>query len=115
MNMRKFSSRQEKSIAKKFGGKKISNSGATSFDKGDVKLEDFLIEAKTCVNRKESFSIKSEWLEKINKERFSSRKRFCALVFQFEPDGENYFVIDERTFKQFLNLLDKEREEKNVI
>lgn len=111
MNMRKFSSRQEKSIAKKFGGKQVSNSGATSFNKGDVDLKDFLIEAKTCVNEKSSFAIKRDWLEKINKERFSKRKRFCALAFQFEPDGENYFIIDERTFKQFLNILNKEKGE----
>lgn len=109
MNTRKFSSRQEKSIAKKFGGKQVSNSGATSFDKGDVQLEDFLVEAKTCVNEKSSFAIKKEWLEKINKERFSKRKRFCALAFQFEPDGENYFIIDERTFKIFVDLLGEQK------
>lgn len=111
MNMRKFSSRQEKSIAKKFGGKQVSNSGATSFDKGDVDLKDFLIEAKTCVNEKNSFAIKKEWLEKINKERFSKRKRFCALAFQFGSNQENYFILDERTFKIFIDLLGEQNEE----
>lgn len=109
MNMRKFSSKQEKSIARKFGGKQVSNSGATSFDKGDVSLENFLVEAKTCVNEKNSFAIKKEWLEKINKERFSKRKRFCALAFQFEPDGENYFILDERAFKMFVDLLGEQK------
>lgn len=109
MNTRKFSSRQEKSIAKKFGGKQVSNSGATSFDKGDVALEDFLVEAKTCVNEKDSFVIKKEWLEKINKERFSKRKRFCALAFQFGPKQENYFIFDERTFKIFVDLLGEQK------
>lgn len=109
MNTRKFSSRQEKSIAKKFGGKQVSNSGATSFDKGDVALEDFLVEAKTCVNEKDSFVIKKEWLEKINKERFSKRKRFCALAFQFGPKQENYFILDERTFKMFVDLLGEQK------
>ena len=109
MNTRKFSSRQEKSIAKKFGGKQVSNSGATSFDKGDVVLQDFLVEAKTCVTEKDSFAIKKEWLEKINKERFSKRKRFCALAFQFGPKQENYFILDERTFKTFVDLLGEQK------
>lgn len=109
MNTRKFSSKQEKSIAKKFGGKQVSNSGATSFDKGDVVLKDFLVEAKTCVNEKDSFAIKKEWLEKINKERFSKRKRFCALAFQFGPKQENYFILDERTFKMFVDLLGEQK------
>lgn len=111
MNTRKFSSRQEKSIARKFGGKQVSNSGATSFDKGDVSLENFLIEAKTCVNEKNSFTIKKDWLEKINKERFSKRKRFYALAFQFGPKQENYFILDERTFKIFVDLLGEQNEE----
>lgn len=110
MNTRKFSSKQEKSIAKKFGGKQVSNSGATSFDKGDVILKDFLVEAKTRVNEKDSFAIKKEWLEKINKERFSKRKRFCALAFQFGPKQENYFILDERTFKMFIDLLGEQNE-----
>lgn len=110
MNTRKFSSKQEKSIARKFGGKQVSNSGATAFDKGDVQLKDFLIEAKTCINEKNSFAIKKEWLEKINKERFSKRKRFCSLAFQFGQNQENYFILDERTFKIFLQLLEDNNE-----
>ena len=72
-------------------------------------MENFLIEAKSCVKEKDSFAIKKDWLEKINKERFSKRKRFCALAFQFGPNQENYFVIDERTFKIFIDLLGEQK------
>jgi len=37
---RYFSNRQEKKVAKRVGGKQVSNSGATAFNKGDVVTDD---------------------------------------------------------------------------
>ena len=60
---REVSSKQEKAIAKALGAKRTSNSGATDFDKGDLYIKSsWLIEAKTCMQPKNSFSIKKEWL-----------------------------------------------------
>ena len=42
-----FSKNQEKQVAKNLSGKVIPNSGATAFAKGDVALDNFLIECKT--------------------------------------------------------------------
>ena len=106
---RKYSSKQEKRIAKAFNGKRTPNSGATMLGgKGDVVLEDFLIEAKTHTTDKESISIKKEWLEKNLKETLFMGKKYSALMFNFGPsDQKNYVVIDEDTFKE---LISNERE-----
>lgn len=93
-----YSNRQEKHVAKVLGGKQTANSGATAFQKGDVVLTDWLIECKTSCTPKASFSIKREWLDKNREEAFAMDKSYNALAFDF-GDGENYYIIDERTFK----------------
>ncbi len=109
---RYYSNKQEKSIADKFEGKPQINSGAFTFYKGDVKTDYFLFEAKTTTTSKESFSIKKEWLEKINKEAFPLKK-IPVLAFRFEPDGKDYYIVDENTMKK-LNLLLKGEQDGNT-
>jgi len=106
---RYYSGRQEKAIAKAVGGKTVANSGATPFHLGDVRTENFLIEAKTCTSEKQSFTIKKEWLEKNEEERFAMHKDYSALAFDF-GDGVNYYVISEKLFITLLNLLKEEKE-----
>ena len=65
---RYYSSRQEKKIAKDLGGKVVANSGATLWSKGDVRLKNVLLECKTHVTDKSSFSIKKEWLKTLKEE-----------------------------------------------
>jgi hypothetical protein len=95
-----YSSKQEKKVAKAVNGKQVANSGATAFNKGDVTTEDILIECKTCCDDKKSFSIKKEWLEKNKEEAFAMGKSYSVLVFNFGPNSENYYVIDEKLFKR---------------
>ena len=104
-----YSSRQEKKVAKAVGGKQVSNSGATAFNKGDVTSDNFLIECKTCVEDKKSFSIKKDWLEKNKEEAFEMGKDYSALAFNFGPGSENYYVIDERLFKILKEAVDNDR------
>ena len=102
-----FSNKQEKKVAKALGGKQVSNSGATPFYKGDVTTEDWLIECKTTTAPlKASFSIKREWLEKNKEEAFAMNKHYSALAFSFGEDEPNYYVIDEKTFKQLKEALE---------
>ena len=103
-----YSNKQEKHIAKAVGGRKVANSGATAFNKGDVTTDSFLIEAKTCVADKKSFSIKKDWLEKNKEEAFEMGKSYSALAFNFGPDSENYYVIDERLFKILKEVVENE-------
>ena len=105
---RYYSAKQEDYIAKLVGGKRQSNSGATGLDKGDIITDSWLYEAKTSMTPKSSFSIKKEWFTKNNLERMEMHKPYSAVVFQFEPDGTNYFVLDEDTFKKMLDKFETE-------
>ena len=96
---RYYSGRQERKVAKALNGKLVANSGASDFVAGDVTSDNFLIECKTCVEDKKSFSIKQDWLEKNKEEAFEMGKDYSALAFNFGPSSENYYVIDERLFK----------------
>lgn len=102
-----YSNKQEKKVAKAVGGKQVSNSGATKFSKGDVVTDNWLIECKTCTKEKRSFTIKEDWLIKNKEEAFDMGKSYNALVFNFGPDTQNYYIIDEYTFKE---LISKEEE-----
>ena len=105
---RAYSKKQENYVAKKFGGDRVKNSGATPFQKGDVNLEDMLIECKTKTSPSESISIKKEWLEKNNSEALFMGKKYSALAFNFGPNEKNYYIIDEYLFEELLNKLDKD-------
>lgn len=111
MNTRKFSSIQEKQIAKKLGGKVQANSGAANFVAGDVKTNFMLIDAKTVTTPKKSVAIKKEWFEKIKYEAFSMGKEMSCVAFNFGPNQENYYAIPE---KHFIELM-KTYEEKYYV
>jgi len=102
-----YSSRQEAYIAKLLGGKMVPGSGSPHFCGGDVTLPDFLIEAKTTMAPKKSFSIKKDWLDKVEQERKDLQIPYSALAFQFEPDGENFFVLKEQLFRDMYNIFTK--------
>ena len=103
---RYFSNRQEKAVANAVGGHKVANSGATAFNKGDVTTEHFLIEAKTCMEPKQSLAIKKAWLEKNEAEAFAMRKPYHALVFDY-GDGVQHYVIDQKLFDILLDAVNR--------
>lgn len=73
---------------------------------GDIQTANWLFEAKTCMKAQQQFTIKKEWLEKLKNESFSMRKDYFALVFNFgKIDEKNYYVLDEKTFTQILEIL----------
>lgn len=103
---REVSSIQEKKIAKSLGAKRTANSGATPFDKGDLYIgSDWLIEAKTCMQPKKSFSIKKDWLLKMKEEQFACNKLYSSLCFDFGDNGNRYYVVEEKVFKQLIEQL----------
>ena len=104
---RYYSSRQEKRIAKAVKGQRVANSGATAFNKGDVGTDTWLFEAKTKTSESQAFSIKKEWLLKNREEMFAMGKSYNALVFDF-GDGNNYYVLDEKTFLQMKEALEND-------
>lgn len=108
---RYYSNKQEDQVAKSLGGKTTKNSGATLFQKGDLTLDNWLIEAKTKTSNSESMSIKKEWLSKNLSESLFMGKKYNALVFSFGPDEDNYYIIDEYLFKELVYYLDNKEKE----
>lgn len=94
---RDYSKKQEERIAQAIGGRRTSNSGATAFDKGDVKGFDILIEAKTLTRPQKSQTIQKGWIDKLEEEALARGKVLYALAIDFGT-GEDYFVLDKRTF-----------------
>lgn len=103
---RYFSNKQEKHVAKAIGGKKTANSGATMFSKGDCSTDAWLIECKTKTTPSQSISIKKDWLDKNKEEAFAMNKHYNALCFSFGNvhNDENYYIIDEDTFIELLEM-----------
>lgn len=106
---RKFSSRQEQTVAKAIGGSTTPNSGATSWAKGDVLAENWLLECKTKTTHSDSISIKKEWFDKNNQEKAFMGKEHSAIVFNFGPGEENHYIIDEYLFLELLEYLKNEK------
>ena len=99
-----YSNKQEKQVAKAVGGRQVSNSGATAFNKGDVVTDDFLIECKTATKEVKSFAIKKDWLTKLDEEQFAMDKDYSALAFDY-GDGIRYYIINESLFLNLITLL----------
>lgn len=105
-----YSASQERDIARLLGGRVQSNSGGTRFGGGDVLTKEFFIEAKTPTKEQSSFSIKREWISKMCEQAFEQGKPHCALAFRFDPEDEDYFVINSRLMKalvEYLEIRDK--------
>ena len=99
---RYYSERHENSVCEALGGYRQPNSGAAKFSVGDVSVKTgrfkILIECKTCMEDKESFSIKKEWLDKNQKELRMGGYDMSALCFNFGPSSthnSNLYVINE--------------------
>lgn len=105
-----YSDRQEKLIAKALNGKQTSNSGATSFQKGDVIIPELmLVECKTVTKEQTSFTIKRDWIDKNKEEMFAMGLDYSALAFDF-GDGKQHYIIDEKLFTKLINFLKEEKE-----
>jgi Holliday junction resolvase len=86
--------RQEKRLAKEFGGVTTAASGSGR-NKGDIDIRRFKIEVKRT--DKQSLAIKKEWLVKIDEEAYGVGKDPALII---EIDGEEWAVIPKRIFKQ---------------
>ena len=110
---RRASRRQELKVAKELGAKIQSNSGATDYQKGDIIAGSMLVECKTVMKPQKSVSIKKEWFDKNEQERFAMKKDYSALVFDFGDNGEQYIAMSLKQFKRLVkeegleNLFDR--------
>lgn len=94
---------QEERVARLFTGKRTPQSGGGKFVLGDVISEDFLVECKTSVTVKDSYSVKREILKKADEQRREMGKELYALAFSF-GDEEDFFVLNKKAMSRFLYL-----------
>ena len=102
---------QEDRVAAKLGGFRTSNSGAGLFRKGDIHVvsASTLVECKTCMSPKDSFSIKKEWILKNREEAFANRLSHTVIAFNFNyEDPQDYYVIDDRLMRFLIEKLEEE-------
>lgn len=108
-DIRKWASdKQEKEIAQFLRGRVQPASGGTAFGGGDVHTQSFLIEAKTCTYERNVMQIHHDWLVKLKKQAYEQRKPFSALAIRFDPDGEDFYVVDHRLMKKLVEHLEEE-------
>jgi len=95
------SQRGEAATAKELGGKRQPASGATKWAKGDVKTKDLLVERKDTWAG--GFRLTRDDLAKIKDQ---ARLEGKTPVFQigYQPDGEQYAVIEWDLFTHLLSL-----------
>lgn len=105
-----YSKKQENKVAQTLGLRRTKNSGATAFDKGDVSGKHILLECKTLTTAQKSHTLKKEWLTKNEEEAFSRGKLMSALAFDF-GDGDRFYIVNERNFKELYESWIKEQEE----
>lgn len=104
---RYYSEMQENEVAEVLCGTRTINSGASLFSKGDVVVKDtsMLVECKTCMSEKESFSVKKDWLVKNKAEMRSQRFDNSVVAFNFGPGQDSYYIIDKKLMRMLMEKL----------
>ena len=100
---------QENRVARAVGGHRNRGSGASMYAKGDVRTDDFLIEAKRTVHA--SISVTKKWLDKISGEAAAAGKEpALAIEIAGGPNhahGERDWVcVPLRVFRQLTGASD---------
>lgn len=105
---------QEDQVAIATGGRRTPNSGATTFGgKSDVNVANLIsIECKTKMTSSESISIKKEWIEKLRAEAAFDGHEYTALAFNFGPNEEMHYIIDEYLFQTLIEILKEQHNRK---
>jgi len=85
--------KQEKRLAKKFGGRPTANSGAR-FGENDVKTDEYSIEAKTT--GKKQFTIKQADLDLM--EAKTPVGKIPLFAINFEQSGKEYILLSQNDF-----------------
>jgi hypothetical protein len=98
--VRKRSEKQEKKLAKRYGGRKTANSGAV-FKQNDVETDDISIEAKFTDNK--GYRITVEEIKRIE-QRAGNRKIPVELI-EFSKHGTSIVIIPEFYFNRMVQAL----------
>lgn len=99
VSTRERSNKQEKRLAKTFGGRTTANSGAT-FGENDVKTPEFDIEAKTTKSKQ--FILKLEDLKKMQRKTRVDKKPL--FIINFEETGDEFILLSISDFLEISRL-----------
>lgn len=100
---KELSLEQEERVSKFFGATRTPRSGGGAWKKGDCLSEDWFLECKTTVKPSLSYSVNKSVLDKADHERSEMHKPYYALAFTLGEDREDYFVVNKRTMRAFLD------------
>lgn len=95
----KRSIKQEKDLATTYKGSRNAMSGAGWVRKGDVRNEDFLIEAKTTAAK--SYSLKLSELRDLRKLAIMDDR---IPLFIVDIQGHRYVVLDHDDFEEMMDV-----------
>jgi len=98
--------RSETKLSKRLGGRTQPASGAMEGAKGDIKINEFLIEAKSTIN--DTMKVDLAWLCKISHEaRHNGMAPALAISFVNEQGGVkkngSWIAIEESKYKELLD------------
>lgn len=68
----------------------------------------YLVECKTKMQPATQFTIKKEWLTKLQQQSLAMHRPYTALVFDFGKVGEEYAVIPLQDLKDYIEKLKEE-------
>lgn len=109
MSTRSKSDEQEQYVANYLDGEVTPNSGAGHTKKGDVLVDTFyIVECKTKMQPATQFTIKKDWLIKLQQQSLAMHRPYSALVFDFGQVGEEYAVIPLQDLKDYIDKLKEE-------
>lgn len=96
----------EKKVAKSVGGRLTPASGSMHGAKGDVRVADFLLEAKSTSDQ--TMRVELHWLQKISHEALSIGKTPALSIRFVNPDGTpkkggSFVAIPEWVFSSLVN------------
>ena len=105
-----YSKKQETAGCKFLDMTTTKNSGATTFDKGDGKDENLLVEFKTMTKPQQSMTMHKEWLDKIKEKALSRGKQMGILIFDFGTQiaSDQYVVLKIQDFKNMYQAYKEE-------
>ena len=108
---RHYSKLQEEKVANYLNGVLTPNSGA-KHKKGDILLEDTIVECKTRTKQSISHTIKKEWVLDLIKECIEMGKQHWAIVFDFGTQKltEQFVVLPIDDYKEYLSLKEEQND-----
>jgi hypothetical protein len=99
-NRKKQANAHEKKLAKRLGGRRTPASGALDGFKGDIVLNEFLIDDKLTDGK--SITVTKDMIMKINREaREAGKSPVLSLSFKgLGLAGDTWYLIPEHVFRE---------------